>query len=80
MEIIVKAISEVTVSYQVDGQATQKVSLKEDQFEVLKGEESVFIQTKDSDLIYIFYNGKNLGLFGTGGKKEKLFSQDEDMI
>ncbi|MDE0120063.1 MAG: helix-turn-helix domain-containing protein [Bdellovibrionales bacterium] len=80
VELIVKAIGEVTVSYQVDGQSTKKVSLKEDQFEVLKGKESIFIQTKDSDLIYIFYNGKNLGLFGTGGKKEKLFSPDENMI
>ena len=73
VEIIVKAISEVTVSYQVDGKPLQTVSLKEDQFEVLKGKKNIFIQTKDSDLIYIFYNGKNIGLFGPGGEKEKLF-------
>ena len=74
VEVVVKAVGEVKVSYQVDSEQKKEVSLREDQFEVLKGSKSIFIQTEDSDLIYIFHNGKNIGLFGTGGKKEKRFS------
>ena len=74
LEIIVKALEEVRVHYQVDQGETKSILLAEDQFKVLKGKKTVFIRTRHSDLIYIFYNGKDLGLFGSGGKKEQSFS------
>ena len=37
LELVVKALGEVKVFYQVDGQEKKTVSLKEDQFEVLQG-------------------------------------------
>ena len=74
LELIVKALGEVKVEYQVDRGQKKAVHLKKNQFEVLKGLENIFIQTKDSDLIYIFRNGKNLGLFGSGGRKEQTFT------
>ena len=74
IEIIVKALEEVRVHYQVDQEEQQSVVLTEDQFKVLKGKETVFIKTKQSDLIYIFHNGEDLGLFGSGGTKEQSFS------
>ncbi len=78
LEVIVKALGDVTVLYQVDEEKKLEVSLKEDQFEVLKGKENILIQTEASDLIYIFYNGANQGLFGSGGKKEKIFSRRKE--
>ena len=74
LELVVKALGEVKVFYQVDGQEKKAVSLKEDQFEVLQGKKGILIETDDSDLIYIFHNGEDKGLFGSGGKKEKLFN------
>ena len=74
IEIIVKALEEVRVHYQVDQGETKSALLTEDQFKVLKGKKTIFIKTRHSDLIYIFYNGKDLGLFGSGGKKEQSFS------
>ena len=74
LELVVKALGEVKVFYQVDGQEKKVVSLKEDQFEVLQGKKGILIETDDSDLIYIFHNGEDKGLFGSGGKKEKLFN------
>lgn len=74
LELVVKALGEVKVFYQVDGKEEKEVSLKEDQFEVLQGKESILIKTSNSDLIYIFHNGKDIGLFGSGGKKEKTFN------
>ena len=77
LEIIVKALEEVRVHYRVDEGEKESVLLAEDQFRVLKGMTSVFIQTRHSDLIYIFRNGKDLGLFGPGGRKEQIFSLKE---
>ena len=77
LEIIVKALEEVRVHYQVDQGEKQSSLLAEDQFKVLKGKKNIFIKTKHSDLIYIFHNGKDLGLFGSGGKKEQSFSLTE---
>ena len=77
LEIIVKALEEVRVHYQVDQGEKQSSLLAEDQFKVLKGKKNIFIKTKRSDLIYIFHNGKDLGLFGSGGKKEQSFSLTE---
>ena len=74
IEIIVKALEEVRVHYQVDQGKKQSTVLTEDQFKVLKGKENIFIKTKHSDLVYIFYNGEDLGLFGSGGTKEQSFS------
>ena len=73
-EIIVKAVKTTEVVYQVDKEKQKTLSLKADQFEVLKGQKNIFIKTKDSDSIYIFYNGDNKGLFGPGGKKEKVYT------
>ena len=78
LEVTVKALGDVTVLYQVDEEKKMEVSLKEDQFEVLKGKENILIQTEASDLIYIFYNGANQGLFGSGGKKKKIFSRRKE--
>ena len=77
LEIVVKALGEVKVSYQEDKGEKRAISLKEDQFKVLKGRENIFIETDQSDLIYIFHNGKNLGMFGSGGKKEQIFSSED---
>ncbi len=74
LELVVKALGEVKIFYQVDGQEKKTVSLKEDQFEVLQGKKGILIETDNSDLIYIFHNGEDKGLFGSGGKKEKLFN------
>ena len=76
LEIVVKALGEVKVSYKEDKEEEKEISLKEDQFKVLKGRENIFIKTDKSDLIYIFHNGKNLGVFGSGGKKEQIFSKE----
>ena len=73
LEVVVKAIGGVRVSYQEDDKKRKEVHLKTDQFKVLNAQEKIFIETENSDLIYIFDRGKNLGLFGPGGKKEKLF-------
>ena len=73
-EIIVKAVKTTEVVYRVDKEKEKTLSLKADQFEVLKGQKNIFIKTKDSDSIYIFYNGENKGLFGPGGKKEKVYT------
>lgn len=77
LEIVVKALGNVKVFYREDKGKKKEVSLKEDQFKVLQGRESVFIETDNSDLIYIFHNGKNLGMFGSGGRKKKIFSPKE---
>ena len=77
LEIVVKALGEVQVSYKEDKGKKKGISLKEDQFKVLKGRENIFIGTDNSDLIYIFHNGKNLGVFGSGGKKEQVFSPED---
>ena len=76
-EIIVKAVKNTEVVYQVDKDKRKTLSLKADQFEVLKGQKNIFIKTKDSDSIYIFYNGENKGLFGPGGKKEKEYTPED---
>ena len=73
LEVIVKAVGDVKVFYRVDKEALKEVSLSEDQFEVLKGIKNIFIRTDHSDLIYVFHNGKDMGLFGSGGEKEKYF-------
>ena len=78
LEIIVQALEEVWVHYQVDGGKKESVLLAESQFKVFKGKKTVFIETKNSDLIYIFHNGKDLGIFGDGGKKEITFSLTEN--
>lgn len=80
IELVVKALGEVTISYQIDSDKKQEISLKEDQFEVLKGVENIFIETDSSDLIYIFYQGKDLGVFGSGGEKQKIFSKSDNAI
>ena len=73
LELVVKALGEVNIFYQVDEKEEKQIFLKEDQFEVLRGEKNILIKTDNSDLIYIFHNGKDIGLFGSGGKKEKVF-------
>ena len=80
LELVVKALGEVTISYQIDNNKKQEISLKADQFEVLKGVENIFIRTDNSDLIYIFYQGKDLGVFGSGGEKQKIFSKSDSAI
>lgn len=80
LELVVKALGEVTISYQIDSNKKQEISLKADQFEVLKGVENIFIKTDSSDLIYIFYQGKDLGVFGSGGEKQKIFSKSDSAI
>ena len=80
IELVVKALGEVTISYQIDSNKKQEISLKVDQFEVLKGVENIFIKTDNSDLIYIFYQGKDLGVFGSGGEKQKIFSKSDNAI
>ena len=80
IELVVKALGEVTISYQIDSNKKQEIFLKEDQFEVLKGVENIFIKTDNSDLIYIFYQGKDLGVFGSGGEKQKIFSKSDSAI
>ena len=77
LEIVVKALEEVRISYQEDKGKKKEISLKEDQFKVLKGRENIFIGTDTSDKVYIFHNGENLGVFGSGGKKEQIFSKED---
>lgn len=77
LEIVVKALEEVRIFYQEDKGKKKEISLKEDQFKVLKGRENIFIGTDDSDKVYIFHNGENLGVFGSGGKKEQIFSKED---
>ncbi len=77
LEIVVKALEEVQIFYQEDEGKKKEISLKEDQFKVLKGRENIFIGTDTSDKVYIFHNGKNLGAFGSGGKKEQIFSKED---
>lgn len=73
LEIILKAGENVKLSYQIDKQEKQSTSLVKDQFKVLKATEKIFIESNQSDSIYVFQNGKNLGLFGKGGKKKQTF-------
>ncbi len=73
LELVVKALGDLKLSYRLDKGQKKSLSLKKDQFEVLKGKESIFIKTSKSNMLYIFYNGKNQGLFGIGGEKEKTF-------
>jgi cytoskeletal protein RodZ len=77
LEIVVKALGEVRIFYQEDKGKKKEISLKEDQFKVLKGRENIFIGTDTSDKVYIFHNGENLGVFGSGGKKEQIFSKED---
>ena len=79
LEVVVKAIGEVKVFYKVDKGAMEEVSLSEDQFEVLKGQENIFIRTNHSDLVYIFLNGEDQGPFGSGGEKEKYFYSEKEI-
>lgn len=73
LEIIIKALSTVIVFYQIDKSTLKEISLKKDQFHVLKGKHNILIKTDNSHLISIFQNGKNLGIFGSGGKKSSVF-------
>ena len=73
VEVIIKALEETAFSYSVDGETINDINLKKDQFEVLKGKKKVWIKTKAADKIRIFYNGKDKGRFGAGGKKERTF-------
>jgi len=75
LEIVVKALGNVEFSYVVDGEEKKTAKLKKDQFEVLKGKNNIVLEVNDSDLLYIFHNEKDLGVFGTGGWKEKVFSK-----
>ncbi len=79
LEVVVKAIGEVKVFYKVDKGAMEEVSLSEDQFEVLKAQENIFIRTNYSDLVYIFLNGEDQGPFGSGGEKEKYFYPEKEI-
>ena len=76
LEVIVKALEEVTFSYSVDKEIARKMSLKIDQFEVFKGEEKIWIRTDKADRIRIFHNGDDKGIFGLAGEKEQAFLID----
>ena len=74
LEVIVKALEEVTFSYSVDKETVRKMNLKKDQFEVFKGKKKIWIKTDKADRIRIFYNGDDKGIFGFSGEKEQAFS------
>ena len=80
LELVVKALGSLNLSYQLDKGPKKSLSLKKDQFEVLKGKESIFIKTSKSNMLYIFYNGKNQGLLGAGGEKEKTFFLKQNQL
>ncbi len=77
LEVIVKALEEVTFSYRVDKKITRKMSLKRDQFEVFKAKEKIWIKTDKADRIRIFHNGDDKGIFGLSGEKEQAFFLNE---
>ena len=74
VEIVVKAFSEVKLFYRLDEGETKSLSLAPDQFEVFKGQKTIWIETQDSDQVEIFKNGKSLGLFGSGGVSSRSFT------
>ena len=74
LEIIIKAQEAAQISYKVDKNKKTELVLEKDQFKVIKALESILIEAEDASLIKIFKNGKNLGVFGSKGKKKKLFS------
>ena len=73
LEIVVKAIEDVSFSYQLDTQNREEIFLKKDQFRVLKGIRSIRIHTDNSDRIQILQDGRTFGVFGSGGAKEQTF-------
>ena len=76
LEVIVKALKEVTFSYSVDKEPVRKMSLRRDQFEVFKGKERIWVKTDKSERIRIFQNGNDKGVFGPSGEKEQEFFID----
>lgn len=79
LEIIIKALKPVTVFYQVDINTIKTISLRKDQFQVLKGKNNISIRTNNSDYISIFRDGKALGIFGSGGTKEQVFLKKHEV-
>ena len=73
LEIVVRAIQDVTFLYQLDKSSNKEASLKRDQFVVLKGVKSIWIRTDNSEYIQILQDGQTFGVFGTGGAKERTF-------
>lgn len=74
VEIVVKALSEVRLFYRQDEEEKKSLNLSPDQFEVLKGQRKIWIETKNSDQVEVFKNGKSLGIFGSGEKKSQTFA------
>lgn len=73
LEIIIKASEKVTVFYKIDKNKIKKIFLIKNQFQILKATKNIYIKTSDSDLISIFQDGKNLGVFGLGGDKSVTY-------
>ncbi len=74
LEVVIKALEEVEFSYRLSENSPVKtITLKPDQFEVLKSRDMVWIETPTSDRIQVFKNGKLLGVFGPGEKKQQAF-------
>ncbi len=77
LEVVVKALGQVSFSYKLDDKKKKikTISLKKGHFEVLRADKFVWISTEQSSKIQILKNGENLGVLGSGGKMEKLFSK-----
>lgn len=74
LEVVIKALQPVEFSYRLsDTSPVKTVTLKPDEFEVLKSQDLVWIETKTSERIQVFKNGKLLGVFGPGEKKQQSF-------
>ncbi len=75
VEVVVKALKQMKISYQIDKGEVKTVLIKKDHFEVFKARLRILIRANPSDQIQIFHNGKNLGFLGSGGLKESIFSE-----
>ena len=74
-EVILEAFDKITITYKINGSASAKMELKEDDVRIIKGAGKITLSISDGGSVNLVHNGKDLGVPGTIGSPIDLTLQ-----
>ncbi len=71
-ELIIEALDEVQIKYQVDDSTTKTASLRADQFLTIKAKSKLMVEFSDGAAISLISNGRDRGVPGVRGQPKRM--------
>ncbi|MDC0980342.1 helix-turn-helix domain-containing protein [Bdellovibrionales bacterium] len=71
-ELIIEALDQVTVNFQIDQQGQKEIILQPDQIHTMKAAKTISLQLSDGGAVNVIFNGKDKGVPGELGHPKKI--------